>query len=90
MSTWKQNSKEFEDSMVRDIVEGIDYRMKLEGMDTEVLKELEQVFGFGVLRICEISLMHASFSRYGKETFKHLSRLNWRNMLKNLEDFGIQ
>lgn len=47
--------------MVRDIVEGIDYRMKLEGMDTEVLKELEQVFGFGVLRICEISLMHASF-----------------------------
>lgn len=61
MSTWKQNSKEFEDSMVRDIVEGIDYRMKLEGMDTEVLKELEQVFGFGVLRICEISLMHASF-----------------------------
>ena len=49
MSTWKQNSKDFEDSMVRDIIEGIDYRMKLEGMDTEVLKELEQVL---VLACC--------------------------------------
>jgi len=44
MSVWRQNSKCFEESMIEEVIEGMEYRMKLEGLDTAVLKELKEVF----------------------------------------------
>jgi len=41
---WKKNSRLFEESMMEDILEGVEYRMRLEGLDTKVLEELKQVF----------------------------------------------